>query len=80
MKLSLREKIWVTRGLMILGFLMLLASPVFLWFLAAAAVCVIGGAIFSAKQVCCPRCGKWLGREIGEYCTHCGTKIDFDAK
>ena len=80
MKLSLREKMWVTRGVLILGLLMLFAIPVSLWFLLLATVCVIGGAIFSSTQIRCPHCGKWLGRELGEYCIHCGTMIDYDAK
>ena len=24
----------------------------------------------------CPKCGKWLGRDSGCFCQHCGTPID----
>ena len=24
----------------------------------------------------CPHCGEYLGRNVGQYCTHCGKKLD----
>lgn len=24
----------------------------------------------------CPHCGRFLGRDVGDYCTHCGKKLD----
>lgn len=82
MKLSLRQKlraIWGMGGLMValIFFAGLIQNP---WPLLPAAGCGIALVFLNLKWWHCPNCGKWLGRTYGEYCQHCGGKIDYDAK
>ena len=85
MKLSLRQKIWIIRGVlgiaMVLLFLILVVDgglPELFKYL------VIGGIIVGLTlNLCwwrCPACRRFMGRDGGEYCPYCGKKIDFDAK
>lgn len=39
-------------------------------------VLMIGAVVFNLVFNRCPRCGRHLGRDGGEYCRHCGVKFD----
>ena len=44
-------------------------------FLIAAIVMAFADLIFWIRFGRCPTCGKYLGKNSGEYCSHCGEKI-----
>ncbi len=82
MKLSLRQKIRVIWGMAGLTFVLIFLIPLTkdLWLLLPAIGCAIAVIFLNQKWWRCPKCGKWLGRDRGEYCQHCGGKIDYDGK
>lgn len=47
---------------------------------AIAILSVAAGVVLSLHWMRCPHCGRWLERNDGEYCRHCGKRIDWDAK
>ena len=62
--------------LLLIGFVMMLGSyiyePLFIPGMIVAFSCLIPDFLYNK----CPNCGKRLGRNEGEYCHHCGRKID----
>lgn len=82
MKLSLRQKAWVFRGMGVLVFVLIFLIPLKKnpWFLVPAFGDLIALIYLNQKWWRCPNCGKWLGSDMGEYCRHCGGKLDYDAK
>lgn len=83
--MTLRQKIWLTYGLMIGGAVLLLAAvsgddiraaPVVIGLIALAAA--IGMDLAWHR---CPHCGASLGRNLcPNFCPKCGKEIDWDAK
>ena len=47
---------------------------------AAALLAVAAGVVLGLRWIRCSHCGSWLERNDGQYCQHCGEKIDWDAK
>lgn len=50
---------------------------------AAVAVCCVIAVVFAAALVIlslkfwrCPSCGRWLGRDVPQYCPHCGKPLE----
>lgn len=39
-------------------------------------VLMIGAVVFNIIFYRCPRCGRHLGRDGGDYCQYCGVKFD----
>lgn len=48
-------------------------SVVFLWLMLAFAVAGIAVSLVLWR---CPYCGRHLGRDVSQYCTYCGKKLD----
>lgn len=48
-------------------------SVVFLWLMLVFAV---AGIAVSLALWRCPYCGEHLGRDVSQYCTHCGHMLD----
>lgn len=48
-------------------------SMVFLWLALAF---VVAGIAVNLALWRCPHCGGHLGRDVSQYCTHCGKKLD----
>ncbi len=61
---------------MIIGFIIMLAAyiyePLFTIGAAVAFSCLVPHFLYNK----CPDCGKQLGRNEGNFCQHCGGKID----
>ena len=47
---------------------------------AAFFLAVVAGFGLHLFWMCCPHCGRHLDRNYGQYCQHCGEKIDWDEK
>lgn len=66
----------LTNILVIVGFIIMLASclyePVFVLGSIVMISCLIPNFLYNK----CPHCKKHLGRNTGEFCHHCGGKID----
>ena len=62
--------------LLLIGFFMMLGSyiyePLFVPGMIVALSCLIPHFLWNK----CPRCGRQLGRNEGEFCQFCGEKID----
>ena len=85
MKLSLRQKRRTIVGLLVLAFiafgLVILGMTVeHSWLESMAIGITVVSIALNFVWWRCPNCGEWLGRNGGKYCSHCGEKIDFDAK
>ncbi len=48
-------------------------SQVFLWLTLVLAVAAVAVSLVWWR---CPYCGEHLGRDVGEYCSHCGRRLD----
>ncbi len=63
-------------GLLIAGFVIMLSAylyePLFLVGTVVTISCLIPHFLWNK----CPRCRKQLGRSDGEYCQHCGFRLD----
>ena len=76
MKLKTAKIIFCIGGiLMILLFVLYFLTPIRA-FLIAAIVMAFADLIFWILFGRCPACGKYLGRQSGEYCSHCGERIE----
>lgn len=85
MNLTLKQKLQIIYGLLILGIIPMLLSagedtP-------NGALIAIGGAAILAAVLLeflwhrCPHCGGSFGRSLfPKFCPHCGEKIDYNAK
>ena len=81
MKLTLRQKEYVDAAILAAGILIMLAGrigPVML--LLVGFLAMLGAVVLHMCWWRCPHCGQFLGRDKGEYCQHCGKKIDYDKK
>lgn len=62
--------------LLIIGFIIMLAAyiyePIFIIGAVVAVSCLIPDFLYNK----CPHCKKRLGRNEGNFCQHCGGKID----
>ena len=38
---------------------------------------IVAGLVMDVILIRCPKCGTWLGKYPGGYCSNCGTKIDW---
>ena len=38
---------------------------------------IVAGFVMDVLLLRCPKCGTWLGKYPGEYCSNCGAKIDW---
>lgn len=47
-----------------------------LFFVVLAALCCAGFGFVNLIFWRCPKCGKWLGRDSKNFCTHCGAPLD----
>lgn len=41
---------------------------------------IVLGLILDVALVRCPKCGVWLGKYPGEYCSACGEKLNWKGK
>lgn len=82
MKLSLRQKRRVIGGLLglVIALTILCITLERSWYDLVVMGGAVAGIILNFVWWRCPSCGGWLGRDRGEYCRHCGKKIDYDAK
>ena len=48
-------------------------SVVFLWLMLVFAV---AGIAVNLAWWRCPHCGEHLGRDVSQYCTHCGKRLE----
>ena len=78
MKLSLRQKEYVDAAILIAGILIMLAGHGIL--VLAGTLVTFGALALHIYWWRCHHCGQFLGRDKGEYCQHCGKKIDYDKK
>lgn len=62
--------------LIIVGILIMLGGYVFDLLMGVGAIVAFSGLIPDFLYNKCPHCGKHLGRNEGDYCQHCGGKID----
>mgnify|MGYP003301656096 CR=1 FL=1 len=62
--------------LMIVGVIIMLAGSLHEALSMIGAVVAFSGLIPHFLYNKCPHCGKQLGRNDGEFCQHCGGKID----
>ena len=62
--------------LFIAGFLIMMAASIWEPFLIIGTIVAFSGLIPDFLYNKCPRCGKHLGRNQGDFCHHCGGKID----
>lgn len=81
MKMTLNQKQWLCIGMMAFGiFLLLLANAAENGkqiLVITGCLCVMGGLVLHFKLVRCPHCKEWVGKHPGEYCRHCGEKLDW---
>ncbi|MCI8398315.1 MAG: hypothetical protein HFF90_02815 [Oscillibacter sp.] len=81
--MSLRQKLQIADGTALFGMVLaLLGAEADL----GTAVCIFGCAILFIGTFMiyrwkrCPSCKNFLGRDKPDFCPHCGSKIDYDAK
>ena len=43
-------------------------------------VLVVAALILDLVWMRCPECGKWMDRDPGNFCKHCGAQIPWDEK
>lgn len=43
-------------------------------------VLVVAALPLNLAWIRCPECGKWLDRDPGNFCKHCGAQIPWDEK
>ena len=47
-----------------------------LWLSVLGIVVVLGALVFQLIAYRCPHCGRFLGRNAGAFCHHCGGSLD----
>lgn len=80
MHLTLRQKNYVTVAVFAAGLLLMLLCDESMLFLLLGVAVGLGAVALNVAWWRCPHCGSSLGRSYGEYCSHCGKVIDYDAK
>lgn len=77
--MTLRQKWRFTEILAIIGLIVLLMSAV-IGLIMPSIVLMVLAMILNLVWLRCPECGKWLGRDPGNFCKSCGTQIPWDEK
>lgn len=67
---NLRDTLLITGVVMMLG--SCLCEPLFICGLIVLLSCMIPDFLFNK----CPHCGRHLGKNAGNYCQHCGEKLE----
>ena len=85
MKLTLKQKLLLIYGLLILGAVSILLSTgedtLNGTFIAIGAAAVLAAALLEFLWHRCPHCGGSFGRSLfPKFCPCCGEKINYDAK
>lgn len=70
--MSLRQKQWLSAGVIAVGIVLMLLTGGDELLGAAGVLLVILGLVLNVVLVKCPSCGTWLGKYPGEYCKNCG--------
>ena len=80
--MSLKQKQGVMILVMAVSLVMVIAgaSADTIWAEAIGLIGLLAGFALNLAWYRCPHCGEHLGKYPGEYCKHCGKKIDYDAK
>jgi len=77
-KLTLKR----TQTLFIFAFLLALLLLLFGGTLDSAPLLIISFILIALDMIMyfifwrCPHCARYLGRDVGEFCTHCGKKLE----
>ena len=58
---------------LMMALLGLTKSMVFFWLAMAFAIAI---GVVNLRLWRCPHCGGHLGRDVSQYCTHCGKRLD----
>lgn len=80
--MTLRQKKRLLPVLWMIGLAVLLADTgIGSIGLAVLGVVLVAAALtLNLVWIHCPKCGKWLGRDPGNFCKHCGAQIPWDEK
>lgn len=74
--MKLKRIRWICYALFALALLfcgLMYLHPAFLIGCLAALISLVSVNLFFYR---CPHCGRHLGREVGDYCQHCGEELD----
>ena len=76
--MSLNQKMYTAIAVGATGLILFLLGRGFAE--AVGLVLLAGMVALNFAWLRCPYCGSWLGKHPGEYCKHCGGKIDWKKK
>ena len=74
--MSLRKKQYLIIAVMGIGLLLAIIQHGQFWG-GAGIFLIVAGLVMDVLLLRCPKCGTWLGKYPGEYCSNCGAKIDW---
>ena len=80
--MTLRQKQKLVAVLTGIGLAVLLMNTVIgsIGLIILGVVLVVAALILNLVWIRCPECGKWLDRDPGNFCKHCGAQIHWDEK
>ena len=79
MKLSLRQKEYLSAAISAVGFVILFLVE-YEWRKTVGVLFLVAGMVAMAMWLRCPKCGKTLYNRRTKVCKRCGTPIDWNAK
>ena len=74
--MSLRKKQYLIIAVIGVGLLLAIIQHGQFWG-GAGIFLIVVGLVMDVLLLRCPKCGTWLGKYPGGYCSNCGTKIDW---
>lgn len=77
--MTLRQKHRLLPVLYMIGLIVLLMATIIESVLPGV-VLLVAVLILNLMWMRCPKCGKWLGRDPGNFCKTCGAQIPWDEK
>lgn len=77
--MTLRQKQGLILLLTVVGLVLALWHPNVV-VMAAGIMLLLAASLLYLVWIRCPECGKWLDRDPGNFCKHCGAQIPWDEK
>lgn len=77
--MTLQQKQWLILLVTVVSLILMLWHPT-IGVMIVGLVLLWAAIILTLVWLRCPECGKWLGRDPGDYCKMCGAKIPWNEK